>query len=93
MDHALIAVIAYLTGAVTIFAYVNRNRYLDLLLASVGLISYGTSSALIALRILPFWSYSLARIAVAFIAISVALLAIRISRAFYIYFKRYLGLK
>ncbi|MDP2210453.1 MAG: hypothetical protein Q8J63_01785 [Candidatus Aquicultor sp.] len=93
MNHALIAVIAYLTGAVTIFAYVNRNRYLDLLMASVGLIAYGTSSTMIALRILPFWSFLLARLAIVYITISVALLAIRIARTFYVSFKKYLGLK
>lgn len=41
-----IALIAYLTGAVAIYAYKNKNRHIDLAIAAVAVLTFGTAMLL-----------------------------------------------
>jgi len=91
-EQLSVAIVAYLTGAITVYAYINRNRYLDLLLASIGLFSFGTSMLLTAIGILPALSFILFRAATILIGATVILLAARIIYGVYRAVRRYMGL-
>ncbi|MBE0448097.1 MAG: hypothetical protein IBX64_08375 [Actinobacteria bacterium] len=93
LNHLGIALTAYLTGAVLVYAYINRNRYLDLLLASIAVFSFGTSMLLAAFMILPIIALILFRLATILAVAALFLLAIRIISGIYKTLKRYFGLK
>ncbi|MCL6472924.1 MAG: hypothetical protein K6T91_08970 [Firmicutes bacterium] len=51
VNNIIVAAISYLTGAVALYAYFNRNRYFDLVLATVAVFIFGTSMLLLGFRI------------------------------------------
>lgn len=86
-----VAIISYLTGAVVIYAYLNRNRYIDLLLASVAVFSFGTAMLFNSLAILSSISQFLINISTAFALLAVLLLIYRGVRGAYFYLRNYLN--
>ena len=71
------------------YAYFNRNRYYDLLLASVALFMFGTSMLLLALEILAQLSVVLLRASTVLFVIAVAFLILRIGRGIIEGFRRF----
>ncbi|HZD59174.1 MAG TPA: hypothetical protein VE439_01815 [Anaerolineae bacterium] len=88
LTHLGIALVAYLTGAVLVYAYVNRNHYLDLLLAIIAAFAYGTSMLLIAFRIIPNITLLLSQFAQTILIVAIAFLAVRIVRGIYVAVKK-----
>lgn len=84
-----IAVVSYLTGAVMVYAYMNRNRYVDIVLATIATFAFGTSSLLKGLGVLPFAALTLSAITQVFGVTAITLLAARIALGAYRAVKRY----
>ena len=68
-----IALASYLTFAVIIYAYINRNRYIDLALASIAVFSFASAMLLKGLGVLLAESQALTNLATAIMAIAVVL--------------------
>ncbi len=79
INNMIAAVVSYLTGAIAIYAYVNRNRYLDLALATVAIFIFGTSMLLAAFRILPAFTRVLLNLSTAIMAIAILFFFVRLA--------------
>ncbi|MDI6716203.1 MAG: hypothetical protein QME63_04580 [Actinomycetota bacterium] len=88
-----LALISYLTGALVVFAYTNRNRYVDLALASIAIFTFGTSMLLNAFGILADLARILLNLSTFFMAFAVLFLLVRLGQGFYYYMKKYMGRK
>ncbi|MHB8840654.1 MAG: hypothetical protein ACYC56_02500 [Candidatus Aquicultor sp.] len=85
-----IALVSYLTGAVAVYAYTNRNRYLDLALASVAIFTFATAMLLRAFSVLTGVAGFLANLSTLLLAIAVLLFMLRITRGLYESIRNYL---
>ncbi|HZD60818.1 MAG TPA: hypothetical protein VE439_10255 [Anaerolineae bacterium] len=84
-----IAIVSYLTGAVVIYAYINRNRYIDLVLAIVAILSFATAMLLQGFGILGALTRVLSTIAEGFAAMAMVFLVVRVVGGIYATLKSY----
>jgi len=85
-----IALISYLTGAVIVFAYLNRNRYLDLAFASAAVLLFATAMLLSGFGVLPVVSSFLFSMSTGLMVIAVLLLIGRLAKSAYGYVVKYI---
>lgn len=90
ISHLSIALISYLTGAVVVFAYVNRNRYLDLAFASAAIFAFATAMLFSGFGILPVVSGFLLSMSTGLMVIAVLLLVARLAKNAYGYMIKYI---
>jgi len=88
ISHLSIALVSYLTGAVVVYAYVNRNRYLDLAFASAAIFSFATAMLFSGFGILPIVSTFLLSMSTGLMVIAVLLLITRLAKNAYVYVMR-----
>ncbi len=79
INNMIAAIVSYLTGAIAIYAYVNRNRYLDLALATIAIFIFGTSMLFAAFRALPGFSRILLNVSTVIMAIAVLFFLVRLA--------------
>lgn len=79
INNMVAAIVSYLTGAIAIYAYVNRNRYLDLAIATVAIFIFGTSMLFAAFKILPEATKVLLNLSTAIMAIAILFFFVRLA--------------
>jgi len=86
-----IALVSYLTGAVAVYAYTNRNSYPDLALASAAIFTFATAMLLRGFSVLTDVSGFLINLSTLLLAVAVLLFMFRITRWLYESVRNYLS--
>ncbi|HEY3374449.1 MAG TPA: hypothetical protein VGK02_05230 [Candidatus Aquicultor sp.] len=80
INHIGIALASYLTGAVALYAYLNRNRYIDIAIASVAVFVFGTGMLMTGVNILARYSSVLVAASTGIMGIAAVILLVRLAR-------------